>query len=86
VPVGRLINAIMLGIVTYDANLVDHLQRPTMKKIIVVREPKEWNLGVKGFEVVSSKDYLTDPRFAACATCACSTWRAATVTRAAVTT
>jgi len=35
-----------------------------MKKIIVVREPKEWNLGVKGFEVVSSKDYLTDPRFA----------------------
>ncbi|HOY27473.1 MAG TPA: RimK family protein [Flavobacteriales bacterium] len=36
-----------------------------MKKIIVVREPKEWNLGVKGFEVVSSKDYLTNPRFAA---------------------
>ena len=36
-----------------------------MKKIIVVREPKEWNLGVKGFEVVSSKDYLTHPRFAA---------------------
>lgn len=35
-----------------------------MKKIIVVREPKEWNLGVKGFEVVSSKDYLTHPRFA----------------------
>ena len=35
-----------------------------MKKIIVVREPKEWNLGVKGFEVVSSKDYLTDPKFA----------------------
>jgi hypothetical protein len=34
-----------------------------MKKIIVVREPKEWNLGVKGLEVVS-KDYLTDPRFA----------------------
>ncbi len=35
-----------------------------MKKIIVVREPKEWNLGVKGLEVISSKDYLTDPKFA----------------------
>ncbi|HEX2617655.1 MAG TPA: RimK-like ATPgrasp N-terminal domain-containing protein, partial [Flavobacteriales bacterium] len=35
-----------------------------MRKIIVVREPKEFNLGVKGVEVVSSKDYLTDPRFA----------------------
>ena len=35
-----------------------------MKKLIVVREPKEWNLGVQGFEVVSSKDYLTNPRFA----------------------
>ncbi|MBK6542679.1 MAG: RimK family protein [Flavobacteriales bacterium] len=36
-----------------------------MRKIIVVREPKEFNLGVKGVEVVSSKDYLTDPRYAA---------------------
>lgn len=35
-----------------------------MRKIIVVREPKEFNLGVKGVEVVSSKDYLTHPRFA----------------------
>jgi glutathione synthase/RimK-type ligase-like ATP-grasp enzyme len=35
-----------------------------MKKIIVVREPKEFNLGVTGVEVVSSKDYLTAPRFA----------------------
>lgn len=36
-----------------------------MRKIIVVREPKEWNLGVKGVEVVSSKDYLTNPHLAA---------------------
>jgi glutathione synthase/RimK-type ligase-like ATP-grasp enzyme len=36
-----------------------------MKKVIVVREPKEWNLGANGIEVVSSKDYLTLPRFAA---------------------
>lgn len=35
-----------------------------MKKIIVVHDPKAFTLGVKGAEVVSSKDYLTDPRFA----------------------
>ena len=34
-----------------------------MRKLIVVRDPKDWNLGVKGIEVVSSKDYLTDPAF-----------------------
>jgi len=35
-----------------------------MKKLIVVREPKEWNLGVTGLEVISSKDYLTLPKYA----------------------
>ncbi len=35
-----------------------------MKKIIVVRDPKQWNLGVTGIEVMSSKDYLTLPEYA----------------------
>jgi glutathione synthase/RimK-type ligase-like ATP-grasp enzyme len=35
-----------------------------MRKIIVVRDPRTFNLGVKGVEVVSSKDYLTDPLYA----------------------
>lgn len=35
-----------------------------MKKIIVVHEPKVFKLGSPGVEVVSSKDYLTAPRFA----------------------
>src|SRR5690606_7751695 len=35
-----------------------------MKKIIVVHDPKIFKLGAPGVEVVSSKDYLTDPRFA----------------------
>lgn len=35
-----------------------------MKKIIVVRDPKQWNLGVTGLEVISSKDYLTLPQYA----------------------
>ena len=36
-----------------------------MRKIIVVREPREFHLGITGVEVVSSKDYLTDPGYAA---------------------
>lgn len=35
-----------------------------MKKIIVVHDPKVFKLGSPGVEVVSSKDYLTHPRFA----------------------
>lgn len=35
-----------------------------MKKIIVVNNPKEWNLGVSDLEVMSSRDYLTHAKFA----------------------
>jgi glutathione synthase/RimK-type ligase-like ATP-grasp enzyme len=35
-----------------------------MKKIIVVNNPKEWNLGTSDLEVMSSKDYLTHAKFA----------------------
>ncbi len=35
-----------------------------MKKLIVVQDPKAFKLGAPGVEVVASKDYLTDPRFA----------------------
>ena len=35
-----------------------------MRKIIVVHDPKAFKLGAPNVEVVSSKDYLTDPRFA----------------------
>ena len=35
-----------------------------MKKIIVVNNPKEWNLGVSDLEVMSSRDYLTHSKFA----------------------
>jgi len=34
-----------------------------MKKIIVVNNPKHWTLPVSGVEVVSAKDYLTNPEF-----------------------
>ncbi len=35
-----------------------------MKKLVVVQDPKIFKLGAAGVEVISSKDYLTDPRFA----------------------
>nr|MBP6313807.1 RimK-like ATPgrasp N-terminal domain-containing protein [Flavobacteriales bacterium] len=35
-----------------------------MKKIIVVNNPKEWNLGTSDLEVMSSRDYLTHAKFA----------------------
>lgn len=35
-----------------------------MKKLIVVQDPKIFRLGAPGVEVVSSKDYLTDSRYA----------------------
>jgi glutathione synthase/RimK-type ligase-like ATP-grasp enzyme len=34
-----------------------------MKKIIVVTNPKNWTLRVTGVDVVSAKDYLTNPEF-----------------------
>ncbi|HSQ41705.1 MAG TPA: RimK family protein [Fibrobacteraceae bacterium] len=34
-----------------------------MKKIIVVNNTKHWNLRVSGVDVVSAKDYLTNPAF-----------------------
>lgn len=36
-----------------------------MKKIVVVNNPKSWNLQINGVEVVSAKQYLTDSDFAA---------------------
>ncbi|MCB9194573.1 MAG: RimK-like ATPgrasp N-terminal domain-containing protein, partial [Flavobacteriales bacterium] len=35
-----------------------------MRKIIVVNDPREWVFDVKDIEVTSSREYLTDPRFA----------------------
>jgi glutathione synthase/RimK-type ligase-like ATP-grasp enzyme len=35
-----------------------------MKKLVVVHYPKLWTLDVPGLEVVSAKQYLTDPQFA----------------------
>ncbi|GIV60430.1 MAG: ribosomal protein S6 modification protein [Rhodothermaceae bacterium] len=36
-----------------------------MKKLIVVNNPRDWTLDVPGVEVVASRQYLTDPGFAA---------------------
>lgn len=34
-----------------------------MRKLIVVNDPRSWDLHVPGLEIVSSRDYLTDPSF-----------------------
>ena len=38
-----------------------------MRKIIVVNDPKDFDLSLAGVEVVAGKEYLTEPRFAAMA-------------------
>ena len=35
-----------------------------MRKIIVVNDPKKWSLNIPNIEVVSSKEYLSNPKFA----------------------
>ena len=34
-----------------------------MRKLIVVDQPKDWEIDIKTAEVISSKDYLTNPMF-----------------------
>src|SRR5690606_36176325 len=35
-----------------------------MQKIIVVDNPKSWNFGIEGVEIISSKEYLTNIKYA----------------------
>lgn len=35
-----------------------------MQKIIVVDNPKDWNFGIEGVEIISSKEYLTNIKYA----------------------
>jgi glutathione synthase/RimK-type ligase-like ATP-grasp enzyme/ribosomal protein S18 acetylase RimI-like enzyme len=37
--------------------------KQSISNIIVVRDPKDWNLGIEGVRVVSSKNYITDPEY-----------------------
>ena len=37
--------------------------KQTISNIIIVRNPKNWNLDIEGVKVVSSRSYITDPEF-----------------------
>jgi glutathione synthase/RimK-type ligase-like ATP-grasp enzyme/ribosomal protein S18 acetylase RimI-like enzyme len=39
------------------------VDRQSLSNIIVVRNPKNWNLQIEGVKVVSSKGYITEPEF-----------------------
>ncbi len=38
-------------------------QKQAITNIIIVRDPKEWDLDIKGVKIVSSKSYITEPEF-----------------------
>jgi glutathione synthase/RimK-type ligase-like ATP-grasp enzyme/ribosomal protein S18 acetylase RimI-like enzyme len=38
-------------------------EKQNISNIIIVRNPKKWNLEIEGVKVVSSKKYMTDPQF-----------------------
>lgn len=43
--------------------LDEKTDRNSISNIIIVRNPKKWNLKIEGVKVVSSKSYITDPEF-----------------------
>jgi len=38
-------------------------EKQSLSNVIIVRNPKQWNLQFEGVKVVSSKEYITDPEF-----------------------
>jgi glutathione synthase/RimK-type ligase-like ATP-grasp enzyme/ribosomal protein S18 acetylase RimI-like enzyme len=45
--------------------LEENGEKPSISNIIIVRNPKSWNLRIEGVKVVSSRSYITDPEFQA---------------------
>ncbi len=43
--------------------LEDHQEKQSISNIIIVRDPKSWNLEIEGVKVISSRNYITDPEF-----------------------
>ncbi|MCG6188297.1 GNAT family N-acetyltransferase [Maribellus maritimus] len=43
--------------------LEDHQEKQSISNIIIVRDPKSWNLEIEGVKVISSRSYITDPEF-----------------------
>ena len=43
--------------------LEESSEKQSISNIIIVRNPKNWNLNIAGVKVVSSRSYITDPEF-----------------------
>lgn len=43
----------------------ENVEKQSISNIIIVRNPKEWDLEIEGLKVVSSRSYITDPEFQA---------------------
>jgi len=43
--------------------LEENVEKQSISNIIIVRNPKSWNLEIEGVKVVSSRSYITDPEF-----------------------
>ncbi len=43
--------------------LEESSEKQSISNIIIVRNPKNWNLNIPGVKVVSSRSYITDPEF-----------------------
>ncbi|MBN1984819.1 MAG: GNAT family N-acetyltransferase [Prolixibacteraceae bacterium] len=43
--------------------LEEYQEKQSISNIIIVRDPKSWNLEIEGVKVVSSRNYITDPEF-----------------------
>ena len=68
VSIDRVICAILLGILTYDANLLiieprKCANKEVMPVLIVVNNANEWPFHIPGVEVVDAKSYLTKPEY-----------------------
>ena len=38
-------------------------EKQSISNVIIVRDPKDWDLGIEGVKVVSSRSYITEPEF-----------------------
>ncbi len=43
--------------------LKEHAEKQSISNIIIVKNPKSWNLEIEGVKVISSRNYITDPEF-----------------------
>ena len=51
--------------VKMEISLDKTIERQNITNIIIVKDPKKWKLSIEGVEVVSSRTYITDPKFQA---------------------